>query len=291
MDQAARPDNPEHSPCLEIMREHEELKTRHVELIQSEKIAALGEMTAGLMHEINSPLAAIHNALDVSVRGIRKVIEMINNAGDGVACRDERDQICKVLSLLENNHCTASEASARMNKVVGRLKRFAALDEAARQAIDLGESIDNTIALLGHELPERIRVDRVYGATPLVVGNPSELNLVFLNVIKNAAQAIDGEGRITITTGADGTHVTVEVADTGRGIPREKLDTLFAPSFTTHKAAVRLNTGLPISYNVIRRHHGEISLASEVGTGTTVAIKLPTCTVDTGAPLHESNET
>lgn len=263
------------SPCSEIIREHEELKTRHAELIQAEKITALGEMTAGLIHEINSPLAAIHNTLDVSVRGIRKVIEMINNAGDGMACRDERDQICKVLSLLEENHRTASEASARMNKVVGRLKRFTALDEAARQAVDLSESIDNTLALLGRELPERIRVVRDYGNIPLVVGCPSELNLVLLNIIKNAAQAIDAEGEITVTTRREGDHVVVEVADTGRGVPSDKIDTLFAPSFTTHKAAVRLNTGLPISYNIIRRHSGEISLQSEVGAGTTVTIRLP----------------
>jgi two-component system NtrC family sensor kinase len=277
-------------PCSEIIREHEALKTRHAELIQAEKIAALGEMTAGLMHEINSPLAAIHNALDVSVRGIRKVIEMINNAGDGVACRDERDQICKVLSLLEDNHRTAREASARMSKMVGRLKRFSALDEAARQAIDVGESIDNTLGLLGHELPDRISVTRNYSETPLVVGDPSELNLVFLNVIKNAAQAIDGEGEITVTTRRDGDQVTVEVTDTGTGIPADKIDTLFAPSFTTHKAAVRLNTGLPISYNIIRRHLGEISLASEVGAGTTVTIKLPTGMVATVANSSKSHE-
>jgi C4-dicarboxylate-specific signal transduction histidine kinase len=266
---------PEHQPCHEIIREHEALKSRHTEIIQAEKITALGEMTAGLIHEINSPLSAIHNALDVSIRGIRKVVEMIENAGGGVACADERDRICRVLAMLEENHATASEASARMSKIVGRLKRFTALDEPSRQLIDLPESIDNTISLLGHELPQRIRVTRHFAPTPRVVGDPSELNLVFWNVIKNAAQSIDDDGDIWISTRDDGDHVVVEITDTGRGIPAERLSTLFSPSFTTHKAAVRLNTGLPISYNILRRNEGEIAISSEPGNGTTVTVKLP----------------
>lgn len=263
------------APCHDLAREHEELKRRQTDIIQAEKIAALGEMTAGLIHELNSPLSAIHNALDVSIRGIRKVVEMIEGAGEGMACREERDAICRVLAMLEENHATASAASGRMTTIVGRLKRFTALDEPRRQLIAVSESIDNTVGLLGHELPPRIRLHREYDDVPRVIADPSEINLVFWNVIKNAAQAIAEDGEIVVRTRADGPDVIVDVSDTGCGIAPERLPLLFSPSFTTHKAAVRLNTGLPISYNILRRNGGEITIASEPGAGTTVTIRLP----------------
>jgi signal transduction histidine kinase len=270
-----------HEPCAEIIEAHETLKSRQTEIIQAEKIAALGEMTAGLIHELNSPLSAIHNALDVSIRGIRKVIEMIEGAGEGMACKDERDAICRVLAMLEENHATASDASERMNTIVGRLKRFTALDEPRRQLIDVRESINNTVALLGHELPPRIRLTRNFQPVPRIVGDPSEMSLVFWNVIKNAAQSIDGDGDITVSTRLDDRrNVVVEITDDGRGIEPDKLPTLFSPSFTTHKSAVRLNTGLPICYNILRRSGGEISIDSTPGEGTTVTIRLPPATID-----------
>jgi two-component system NtrC family sensor kinase len=250
------------------------------EIIQAEKINALGELTAGLVHEFNSPLASIHNALDVSIRGIRKVLAMIEAAGEGMACDQERDNICRVLDLLEENNRNATAASERLGVIVGRLKSFSALDAAPHQLINVGENIDNALALYKHEIPSRVSIHREYGDTPVVPGQAREINLAFLNLIKNAVQAIDGEGDITITTRTDDSHVIVEIADTGRGVPEDRIDRLFAPSFTTHNDVVRMNTGLPISYNILKRHSGEITISSQVGVGTTVTVKLPRGTYD-----------
>jgi signal transduction histidine kinase len=141
---------------------------------------------------------------------------------------------------------------------------------------DLHEGIDSTIPLIQHQLKQGISIVKEYGQIPTVMCYPSRMNQVFLNLLVNAVQAIEGEGSITIRTSADDDAVRLKFIDTGNGIPKENLDRVFDPGFTTKGVGVGTGLGLPICYQIIQDHRGEISIESEVGKGTTVTVSLPT---------------
>ena len=141
--------------------------------------------------------------------------------------------------------------------------------------VDLHEGIDSTIPLIQHQLKQGISIVKEYGKIPMVTCYPSRLNQVFLNLLVNASQAMEGEGSITIRTSADDDTVRLQFADTGRGIPEENLSRVFDPGFTTKGVGVGTGLGLSICYQIIHDHRGDISIESEVGKGTTVTVTLP----------------
>ena len=198
--------------CEEILREHEALVSRQAEIVQEEKVEALGQMTAALVHEMNSPLAAIHNALDLSVRASRKIIERL--VGDP-ELGAERAKTCSLLDMLEENNRVAKEAAERIGRTVERLKKFTALDESPVQAVDVNDQIENTLQLLSSRIARGIRVTNNMGELPRVPGRPRELNLVFWNLITNALQAMDDTGELTVRTEVRDDSVVVEISDTG----------------------------------------------------------------------------
>ena len=167
------------------------------------------------------------------------------------------------------------DACQRIDQIVRTLRNFARLDESERKSADLHEGLDSTLTLAAHLLKNRITVQREYGDLPHVLCYPNQLNQVFLNLIVNAAQAVEGAGTITIRTRRADGSVVVEISDTGCGIPPENLTKIFDPGFTTKGVGVGTGLGLAICYRIVANHQGRIEVESTVGAGTTFRITLP----------------
>ena len=170
---------------------------------------------------------------------------------------------------------TTDAAIDRITQILDSLKNFAHLDQAEYQQVDVHEGIDSTLTLLEHQLTDQVKVERQYGNTPPIYSYPAELNQVFMNVLLNSSQAIDGAGTIRIKTYADQANVYIEISDSGRGIAQEKLERIFDPDFSNKEDRVGLGLGLATSYNIVRKHNGFLRLQSEVGKGTSATIILP----------------
>ena len=166
-------------------------------------------------------------------------------------------------------------AAERIMTIVGSLRRFARLDEAELDEVDLHEGIENTLTLVQHELKNRIQVEKDYGEIPRVKCYPNRLNQVFMNLLVNASHAIEGQGTIAIKTRQQGDNVLIEFKDSGRGIPQENLQRIFDPGFTTKGSGVGTGLGLSIVYRIVQDHQGSIQVESGVGKGSTFRLLLP----------------
>ena len=165
--------------------------------------------------------------------------------------------------------------SERITKIVRVLKNFARLDEAEFQEADIHEGLDSTLTLLNHQIKDRVDVVKDYGDIGKIQCYPNRLNQVFMNVLNNASQAIQERGTISIKTSIEKGKVNIRIVDDGEGIKKENLEKIFDPGFTTRGVGVGTGLGLSISYNIIKDHHGEIKVKSDLGKGTEILIILP----------------
>jgi signal transduction histidine kinase len=257
---------------------HEQLKSAQTELVQSKKMAALGALVAGLVHEMNTPLGAMNSAKDLSVRCLDKIAGIIESGDVG----DEiRGQIQPYLSTLEKDYMVIEEAAERIGRIVNSLKSFARLDEAQIQKVDLHEGLESALTLIEPVLSERIHIEKEYGDIPRVSCHAAEINQVFMHLLTNAAQAIGAGGTITIRTRAVDDNVRVEIADTGPGISESQMRRLFDPTFSKKGTRVKAGLGLFTCSNIVGKHSGEIAVHSEMGQGSTFAVVLPTRSAST----------
>lgn len=273
-----------------------QLKESESQLIQTEKMSSLGQMVAGIAHEINTPLAYVKNSLG-SVAGklpeVKKLVvetnKLLRLMEDGSP--DPERLHAKYMTVHELIHRFAEQQALaelgqlatdglygieQISEIVLNLKNFSRLDRSKVSSFNLNEGLESALMLAKHEL-KHLTVKRQFGNIPAITCSPSQLNQVFLNLINNAAQAIEsGSGEITITTRAeDAGHVAVEIADNGKGIPPEIMSKIFDPFFTTKAVGKGTGLGLSISYKIIEQHGGRISVDSTVGTGTRFTIVLP----------------
>lgn len=259
---------------LELQQLLDELKQTQARLVQSEKMAALGKLVAGVVHEMNTPIGAIKSAVDVSIRSIDILKEALTTSTSLEELRNNR-KFRGSLEALETHGPVTAAASERISRIVGSLKSFARLDEAAVQEADIHEGLEATLILLERDLEDRVTVERNYGKIPKVLCCPGELNQVFINLLTNAAQAIECKGTIAIRTFKEDAHVHIEISDTGVGIPCEKMEGLFEPDFSKKGPRVKAGLGLFTSYSIVQRHQGELKVKSELGKGSTFTIVLP----------------
>lgn len=247
-----------------------ELRRKQSQLVQSEKLASLGQLVAGVAHEINTPLGAIKSNHDVLMRSLRKLHQLVADDGE-VPSKLERllDGLSKVNRVNE-------EAIGRIVKIVSSLRTFARLDQAELDEFDVHGGLDDTLTLVNHKLRGRIEVVRDYGDLPPVECYPNRLNQVFMNLLVNAAQAIPEKGTITVRTRVEGDSVVIEVADDGDGIPEEHLARIFDPGFTTKGVGVGTGLGLSIVHQIVEEHAGSIDVESSPA-GTTVRVHVPVC--------------
>lgn len=240
----------------ELKNTLKELKETQLQLINSEKMASLGQLVAGVAHEINTPVASIksNNGL------LAKLIPQIQDS-----------EIADIMQ--EINHID-SEAIQRISNIVVSLKKFVRLDEAELQEADINKELDLTLDLIRHETKNRIEIEKNYGELPLIKCYPNMLNQVFTNILVNACQAIEGKGKITITTNFEGEILTVSIKDTGKGISEEEINKIFAAGYTTKGVGIGTGLGLAISAKIIEKHDGKICVNSEVGRGSEFIITI-----------------
>lgn len=250
-----------------------DLRATQAQLIQAEKAAALSTLVAGITHELNSPVGAMNSGQSTMAIAVSRLEKELQG------CEPEKlDTDGAIETLLESIKTADGVIAAgaeRVSQIVRRLRSFVRLDEAELKPADLHEGIENTLALLQHELAGRIQVTRDYGQVPPVLCYPARLNQVFLNILTNAAEAIEGTGTITVKTFVEGDMACVSFRDTGRGIGREHLKVLFDPGFATKGDRVGAGLGLAISYQIVQQHGGRLTAESRLGEGSVFTVKVP----------------
>lgn len=239
----------------------EQLQLAQVQLVNSEKMAALGGLVAAVAHEINTPLGVIRSSADTLRRGLEKV------SVSGTTPR--------VMAALAANAELVSDGTQRIEAMVDRLKGFSNLDRADYIKFNVEHALDDVIGLLEPELDKRIEVKRVYGGVPELFGYAAELSQVFMHLIRNASQAIDGQGVIKLTTEAGPEFVSISVEDTGRGIDPSQIQKLFELGFNNQDGRVRASLSLFTCLCLVRKHGGQINATSELKKGSKFTILLP----------------
>jgi len=242
-----------------------ELQETQIQLIQSEKMAALGQLVAGVAHELNTPMGAIHS----NTQSQRKALERLIDGTPG-----SPEHAATLETLLDMN-VVNDTASRRIIEIVSNLRKFARLDQSDWKQADLREGLDETLALVEHQTRGRIRIVRSYQDVPLVGCYPGQLNQVFMNLLVNAIQAIEGEGRIDVECSREGDQVCVRVKDDGRGIREEALSRIFDPGYTTKGVGVGTGLGLSIAYRIASNHEGSLRVRSEAGKGSEFTLSIP----------------
>lgn len=240
----------------ELKSAMKELKETQIQLINSEKMASLGQLVAGVAHEINTPVASIKSNNGI----VAKLLGSIEDA-------DLKEMLTDINEI-------DKEAVNRISNIVTSLKKFVRLDEAELQEADINKELDLTLELIRHETKNRINVVKNYGEIPTIRCFPNMLNQVFTNILVNACQAIDGQGTITITTEYKKKKLVVKIKDTGKGIPQNQLSKIFSAGFTTKGIGVGTGLGLAICSKIIEKHKGEITVTSEVGKGSEFTITI-----------------
>lgn len=272
----------------------EELKESQVQLVQSEKMASLGQMVAGVTHEINTPLAYVKSGLEISRARVNEVSELINEAillntllQSGTA--DDEVLAAQLQRLGAISHALAETDLAneldglmkdglhgieQISEIVMGLKNFSRLDRQKIAATSVHEGLDNTLKIAKNIVKHK-KIIKQYGEIPNITCSPSSINQVFLNLISNAAQATGDDGEIRLITSLAGTRVKIEIMDNGSGIPEDQIKQIFDPFFTTKKIGEGTGLGLSIVQRIITEHEGSISVHSKVGMGTKFTILLP----------------
>jgi signal transduction histidine kinase len=249
----------------ELEKTNRELQETQVQLVQSEKMAAMANMVAGIAHEINTPIGAMSSVHDTLIRAANKLkILLEQSIPDDSQSRGRADAILRVIADGAN---VIKSGSERVSTVMQSLKNFARLDEAELNKVDIHSGLDDTLRLVQHDLGDRIEVIKKYGEVPPIVCYPGRLNQVFLCFLVNVIEAIEGTGKITLTTAKEGENLHVTVQDTGIGIPDGDFEKIFEPGFTTKGVGVGSGLGLSICYQIMRDHNGEILVHSKPGEG------------------------
>jgi signal transduction histidine kinase len=247
----------------ELAEAYTELKTAEVQLVQSEKMASLGRLVAGVAHEINNPVSFIATSVVPLGRRLAEAADMVP------------PEVRPLLREAEDIVAIMGRGAQRTAAIVKDLRSFSRLGETMRQSADLHDGLEVSLRLLESRWKDRITIHRDYGTLPLVQCDPAQLNQVFLNVLGNACDAIRGRGNVWITTRADDDAVSITVRDDGAGIPADTLGHIFDPFFTTKDVGGGTGLGLAISHSVVGAHGGRIEVESAPGAGATFRIILP----------------
>jgi len=265
-----------------------QLKETQAYLVQSEKMASIGQLAAGVAHEINNPIGYINSNLASLKNYIDNLLALVAIYEKAEATNPDTEQLSQiktfkqkidieflkadVLDLLQESQ----EGTTRVKQIVQNLKDFSHLgSDDDWQWADLHVGLETTLNIVNNEIKYKAKVVKAFGDLPEVKCLPQQLNQVFMNLLVNAAQAIESEGIITLRTGTENDQVWIEISDTGNGIAPEHLGKIFDPFFTTKPVGKGTGLGLSISYSIIQRHQGEIQLNSQLGQGTTFRIVLP----------------
>lgn len=251
----------------ELIESKLQIQEHQAKLIQSEKMASVGQLTAAITHEINTPIGAINSNAQILDMLIK---ELLSNS-----TMEINEDLNAVLSQIKETNDVNLLACSRIIEIIKSLKTFSRVDQADFQEADINEGIKSVLVLTNNLLKRRITVHEEYGDIPPVKCFPGQLNQVFMNIIVNASQAIEGDGDIYIKTFEEDENIVISIRDSGAGIRTEDIPRIFEPGFTTKGVGAGLGLGLFISWNIIQKHNGEISVKSELGKGAEFIIRVP----------------
>ena len=271
---------------LQLEKAHTQLQATQAQLVQSEKMRVLGQMVAGVAHELNNPAAYISNNLAHMARllpGLRAWFEAMAPlraladpprlaASAGAERSTEMDFVWQDLPDLVRE---SQEGIERIRGIVLALRNFSRLDEAALKLADLNDGLRNTLRLVRPMCAERVQIVESLGELPAVLCRPGELNQVFLNLLMNATQAIDGPGQVWVSSARLDGWLVVTIRDNGSGMPASTLARLGEPFFTPKPVGAGTGLGLAVSRSIVERHKGRLAFESELGRGTTVRVEIP----------------
>jgi len=273
---------------LELLALNAKLGEAQNQLLQSEKMASVGQLAAGVAHEINNPIGFINsnlNSLRGQVADLLRVLEAYRQAEPALAGHAELLAVIEQaksaadLEFLQDDMTSlineSLEGVQRVRKIVDNLKDFSRVEAAEWHFANLEQGLESTLNIVWNEIKYKAEVKKDYAGLPEIECIGSQLNQVFMNLMINAAHAIDDRGTITLRTGFDDRNVWIEIADTGIGIKPEHLNKIFEPFFTTKPIGQGTGLGLSLAYGIIQRHHGRLEVRSELGNGTVFRITLP----------------
>lgn len=264
----------------------ERLEEAHNQLLQSEKMASIGQLAAGVAHEINNPVGYINanlGALQQYVTALLRLVAAYEQYEDALTepARDALRALKRDIDLDYLRHdvgdllAESVDGLSRVKRIVQDLKDFSHVSETEMLWANLESGLESTLNVVWNELKYKAEIVKHYGQIPEIECIPSQLNQVFMNLLLNAAQAIEQRGVITVSTRQQGDTVCVEIADTGTGIPAPILNRIFDPFFTTKPVGTGTGLGLSITHGIIRKHNGKIEVDSTPGQGTTFRVILP----------------
>jgi len=277
----------------EIRQTLEQLKQAQAQLLQSEKMASIGQLAAGVAHEINNPVGFVSSNLGTLAeyaQGLRQLLEaygqlesrLSDSDQEGIAAAREAIAGLKddlgldfVLEDLDSLVAESREGTQRVRKIVQNLKEFAHVDREEKSLANLNDGLESTLNIVWNELKYKAEVEKSYGELPEIECYPQELNQVFTNILVNASQAIEERGTITIRSFVEDACVCVAIADTGKGMSAEVRERIFEPFFTTKEVGKGTGLGLSMAYNIVHKHDGDIRIDSQEGVGTTFTIAIP----------------
>jgi two-component system NtrC family sensor kinase len=272
-----------------LQREIDERKQLESQLVQSEKLASLGQLAAGVAHEINNPIGFISSnlgALDGYFKQLQDMLDAYREAENAIGSSEVIDRLGQLRERVELDFLRedipllikeSKDGIGRVGQIVKDLKDFSRVDSNQEwQWTNLQQGIESTLNIVANELKYKADVVKEFQQLPDIECLPSQINQVIMNLIVNASQAMGPErGTITLRTGLEGETVSIEVADTGTGIEPDNLQKIFDPFYTTKPVGQGTGLGLSLSYGIVKKHRGDISVRSEVGVGSTFRVELP----------------
>ncbi|WP_368641508.1 ATP-binding protein [Castellaniella ginsengisoli] len=257
-----------------------EIERANENLIQSEKLAGIGQLAAGVAHEINNPAGYVFSNLRTLASYVTDLLKIIDAVDESQTLEDIKRlkntlDYTDIRDDVEALIRESGEGIDRIKKIISALQDFCHIDAEEFSLHDLHACLDTTLSVASSEIKYKATVVKEYADLPRIECNASQINQVILNLVVNAAQAIDQEGIITIRTGQEKSDVWFEVQDTGKGIPPELLTRVFEPFFTTKPVGQGTGLGLALSYKIVQKHHGRLEVFSEPGQGTRIRAWFP----------------
>ena len=259
-----------HLAMDDMRRIYDDLLKSQSQLMQSDKLATIGLLSAGIVHELNNPLSAVKLAfslLESQMKTLKKKLQgnpLVSDSPDGKLFKDIQDYV------QQGQQCAES-----MAEIVTNIRMFSRSDKGNSNPENINQIIDSVIGVVWNAVKNKVKIEKKYAELPLTRCNAQQLGQVFLNLLVNASQAMDKNGVITITTSHDGQRIRVDISDTGHGIPKDVLERIFEPFFTTKGAEEGTGLGLSITHDIVKSHNGKITVDSVVGKGTTFTVLLP----------------
>jgi len=283
----------------ELEKALDNLKSAQLRLVQSEKGAAIGQLVAGIAHEINNPVNYIVNGIESLTRYVNELRQMKSEYAE--AARQKGADLKRAenlaadlnfdahMDLLDGLLSAISDGAHRTAEIVEGLRSFSRTGEAEIKKIDINETLEKSLELLSTRLKDRVEVEKKLGEIPMLRCYASQMGQVFLNLLNNAQQAIEDSGAMTVKTWCDERNICISISDTGKGIAPEAIDKIFDPFFTTKSEGEGVGLGLSITRAIIERHGGRIDVESAAGSGTTFILTLPRAGVTPEGKMPETD--